>query len=337
MNKNDRLVEGIKQYSNQIGGYAGEYSLSYPQCGSIGTSKKLVASCDGVGTKILLAKHAKKKFGRSLKSIGIDCVAMVVNDLLCNGCDPLFFLDYFCAENINEEDFNEVLEGIYLGCSQTGMELIGGETAELPGIIKNGAFDVCGFGVGLIDEKLPILDTMKVGDKLVGLPSSGFHSNGYTLIRQHMRLHLEANIEEHRDALDEKDFIYSLLEPTIIYSSEINALKKADIEIKGLAHITGDGYNNVNRVLPNHLSANISLWDPEQTGNPTNETRFFRHDKLFQWIQKEAKLTKKEMMATFNCGVGMVVIIPADSDWTYLSHVLKDHLMLGELEEKQYD
>jgi len=322
MNKNDRLVESIKQYSSQIGGYAGEYSLPAPEW----KNQKLVASCDGVGTKILLAQQAKKRYGRSLKTIGVDCVAMVVNDLLCNGCEPLFFLDYFCSANVNEEDFNEVLEGIHVGCQLTGMELIGGETAELPGIIKNGTFDVCGFGVGRVTDKLPMPDTMKAGDKIVGLPSSGFHSNGYTLIRQHMRLHLEANAE--------KDFIYSLLEPTIIYNSEINALKKADIEIKGLAHITGDGYNNVNRVLPNHLSANISLWDPEQTGNATNETKFFRHEKLFQWIQKEAKLTRTEMMATFNCGVGMVVIVPDDSDWIHLNNILKDHLILGELEEK---
>ena len=315
MNKNDKLVEGIKQYSDQIGGYAGEYSLSYPQCGSIGASKKLVASCDGVGTKILLAQQAKKQYGRPLTSIGIDCVAMVVNDLLCNGCDPLFFLDYFCSANVNEEDFNEVLEGIYIGCLESGMELIGGETAELPGIIKKDTFDVCGFGVGLLADKLPVLDTMKAGDKLVGLPSSGFHSNGYTLIRQH----IEVN--------DEKNFIYSLLEPTKIYNNEINALKKARIEINGLAHITGDGYNNVNRVLPEHLYANIKL-------NATNETKFFRHEKLFKWIQKEANLTKKEMMAMFNCGVGMVVIVPDDSDWLHLSNVLKDHLILGELEEK---
>jgi phosphoribosylformylglycinamidine cyclo-ligase len=328
MNKNDRLVEGIKQYSNQIGGYAGEFTVPYSTYwySNEKSNNKVVASCDGVGTKILLAQQAKKKFGRSLKSIGIDCVAMVANDLLCSGADPLFFLDYFCSADVNEEDFNEVLEGIYVGCELAGMELIGGETAELPGIIKEGTFDVCGFGVGRVIDKLPKPDTMKAGDKIVGLPSSGFHSNGYTLIRQHMRLHLEAN--------DEKDFIYSLLKPTIIYNSEINALIKEGIEIKGLAHITGDGYNNVNRVLPDNLYANLRLWDPERTGNKSNETRFFRHDKLFQWIQKEAKLTKKEMMATFNCGVGMVVIIPDDCDWLHLSNVLKDHLILGELEEK---
>ena len=319
MNKNNKLVRSISHYSKQIGGFAARHG-------------NLIASCDGVGTKILLAQQAKKRYGRSLKTIGIDCVAMVVNDLLCNGCEPLFFLDYFCSANVNEEDFNEVLEGIYIGCSESGMELIGGETAELPGIIEKNTFDVCGFGVGRVTDKLPMPDTMKAGDKIIGLVSSGFHSNGYTLIRQHMRLHLEANIEEYRDALDEKDFIYSLLEPTIIYNSEIIALKKEGIEIKGLAHITGDGYNNVNRVLPEHLYANIRL-------NATNETKFFRHEKLFQWIQKEAKLTKKEMMAIFNCGIGMVVIVPDDINWPQwqkhnLSHVLKDHLILGELEEK---
>ena len=317
MNKNDKLVEGIKQYSKQIGGYAGEYAVPIlpDPFGPSVLEQKLVASCDGVGTKILLAQQAKKQYGRPLTSIGIDCVAMVVNDLLCNGCDPLFFLDYFCSADVNEEDFNEVLEGIHVGCQLAGMELIGGETAELPGIIEKDTFDVCGFGVGRVTDKLPIPNTMKAGDKIVGLPSSGFHSNGYTLIRQH----IEVN--------DEKDFIYSLLEPTIIYNSEINAIKKEGIEIKGLAHITGGGFNNVNRVLPNNLYANLRLYDQ-------NETIFFRHEKLFQWIQKEANLTKKEMMATFNCGVGMVVIVPDDSDWLHLSHILKDYLILGELEEK---
>ena len=323
MTKNDKLVEGIKQYSKQIGGYAGEYTLPLPKVGfGYSYPRTLVASCDGVGTKILLAQQAKIIHGRSLKTIGIDCVAMVANDLLCNGAEPLFFLDYFCSANVNEEDFNEVLEGIYVGCELAGMELIGGETAELPGIIERDTFDVCGFGVGRIKEESLPKDNMKAGDKIVGLPSSGFHSNGYTLIRKHI------------GGNDEKDFIYKLLEPTIIYKNEIDALKKAKIEIKGLAHITGDGYNNVNRILPDNLNANIRLYNPERTSNKSNETRFFGHDKLFQWIQKEAKLTKKEMMATFNCGVGMVVIIPDDCDWLHLSNVLKDHLILGELEEK---
>ena len=166
-----KLIKGISKYSDQIGGFAGKHG-------------NLIASCDGVGTKILLAQLAKKKFNRSLKTIGIDCVAMVVNDLLCSGGEPLFFLDYFCSAKINEEDFNEVLEGIYVGCQLTGMELIGGETAELPNIIEKNTFDVCGFGVGLKNDELP-KSNMKVGDKIVGLPSSGFHSNGYTLLRKH--------------------------------------------------------------------------------------------------------------------------------------------------------
>ena len=294
-----KLIKGISKYSDQIGGFAGKHG-------------NLIASCDGVGTKILLAQLAKKKFNRSLKTIGIDCVAMVVNDLLCSGGEPLFFLDYFCSAKINEEEFNEVLEGIYVGCQLTGMELIGGETAELPNIIEKNTFDVCGFGVGLKTDELP-KSNMKVGDKIIGLPSSGFHSNGYTLLRKHVWSRME------------KDFIYKLLEPTIIYKDEVNALKKEGIEIKGLAHITGGGFNNVNRILPDNLYANLRLYDQ-------NETIFFRHEKLFQWIQKEANLTKKEMMATFNCGVGMVVIVPDDSNWLHLSHVLKDHLILGELE-----
>ena len=218
-----KLIKGISKYSDQIGGFAGKHG-------------NLIASCDGVGTKILLAQLAKKKFNRSLKTIGIDCVAMVVNDLLCSGGEPLFFLDYFCSAKINEEDFNEVLEGIYVGCQLTGMELIGGETAELPNIIEKNTFDVCGFGVGLKNDELP-KSNMKVGDKIVGLPSSGFHSNGYTLLRKHVWSRME------------KDFIYKLLEPTIIYKDEVNALKKEGIEIKGLAHITGGGFNNVNLSL----------------------------------------------------------------------------------------
>tara|TARA_B100000949_G_scaffold234027_1_gene251907 strand:- start:598 stop:1521 length:924 start_codon:yes stop_codon:yes gene_type:complete len=307
MTKNDKLIKSISHYSTQIGGFAAQQG-------------NLIASCDGVGTKILLAQLAKKAFKRPLTTIGVDCVAMVVNDLLCKGCKPLFFLDYFCSANVDEEDFGEVLEGIYVGCKQAGIELIGGETAELPGIIETGAFDVCGFGVGRITDKLPRPDTMKAGDKIVGLPSSGFHSNGYTLIRKQLR------------GIIDKDFVDKLLEPTIIYKNEIDALKKEGIEIKGLAHITGGGFDNVNRVLPDHLYADIRLYNPAL--NAQSEYRFFRHEKLFKWVQQEAELTKKEMMETFNCGVGMVVIIPEDSDWKYLSHILKDHLIIGKLEEK---
>ena len=312
MNKNDKLVKSISQYSKQIGGFAARHG-------------NLISSCDGVGTKILLAQQAKEKYGRPLQSIGIDCVAMVINDLLCNGCEPLFFLDYFCSANVNEEDFKEVLEGIYFGCSQVGIELVGGETAELPGIIEQGTFDVCGFGVGISMDQLP-KDNMQPGDKVIGLPSTGFHSNGYTMIREYA--HKTPN------NVDEKEFMYSLLEPTKIYKEELDALKEAGIEIKGIAHITGGGHTNTKRILPKNLVCNYRLYHSVKSGNKSNETRFFRHESLFQWIQAEANLTKKQMMKTFNCGVGMVIIVPEDSEWQYLSNVLTEHLILGELEEK---
>ena len=312
MNKNDKLVRSISHYSKQIGGFAARHG-------------NLISSCDGVGTKILLAQLAKEKYGRSLSSVGIDCVAMVINDLLCNGCEPLFFLDYFCSANVNEEDYKEVLEGIYFGCSQVGIELVGGETAELPGIIEPNTFDVCGFGVGISMDPLP-KDNMQAGDVVVGLPSTGFHSNGYTTIRKHT--HNPPN------DMDEKEFIYSLLEPTKIYKEELDALKEANIEIKGIAHITGGGHTNTKRILPKNLVCNYRLYHSVKSGNKSNETRFFRHENLFQWIQSEANLTKKQMMKTFNCGVGMVVVVPEDSEWQYLSNVLREHLILGELEEK---
>ena len=312
MNKNDKLVRSISHYSKQIGGFAARHG-------------NLISSCDGVGTKILLAQLAKEKYGRSLSSIGIDCVAMVINDLLCNGCEPLFFLDYFCSANVNEEDYKEVLEGIYFGCSQVGIELVGGETAELPGIIEPNTFDVCGFGVGISMDPLP-KDNMQAGDVVVGLPSTGFHSNGYTTIRKHAH-------NTPKD-MDEKEFIYSLLEPTKIYKEELDALKEANIEIKGIAHITGGGHTNTKRILPKNLVCNYRLYHSVKSGNKSNETRFFRHENLFQWIQTEENLTKKQMMKTFNCGVGMVVVVPEDSEWQYLSNVLREHLILGELEEK---
>ena len=319
MNKNNKLVRSISHYSKQIGGFAARHG-------------NLIASCDGVGTKILLAQQAKRRYGRPLTSIGIDCVAMVINDLLCNGCEPLFFLDYFSSADIDEEDFKEVLDGMYFGCSKIGIELVGGETAELPGIIEKDTFDVCGFGVGISMGSLP-KSNMQAGDIVIGLPSTGFHSNGYTTIRKHIEAVPNLNTEI-PFAETEKDFIYSLLEPTKIYKEELDAIKEANIEIKGVAHITGGGHTNIKRILPKNLICNYRLYHSEQSGNKSNETRFFRHEKLFQWIQKEANLTKKQMMKTFNCGVGMIVIVPEDSEWQYLSNVLKEHLILGELEEK---
>ncbi len=288
--KTDKLVNGIKKYSDQIGGFAAVYG-------------DMVASCDGVGTKILLAKQAYKKWDRPLNSIGIDCVAMVVNDLLCQGANPMFFLDYFAADYIREWEFKQVLAGIHKGCSQAGMELIGGETAELDKVIAYDAFDVCGFGVGRVNYPLP--RNVQKGDAVIGYHSSGFHSNGYTLIRKYF------------SPLDQEGvLINQLLEPTKIYVNDIELVKKMGITINALAHITGGGFDNINRVLPEGLTVKY-----EHDG-------FYSHDNLFEWIQNKANLTMEEMRSTFNCGIGMMVVMPKDhvqrmtgNNWIFLGDI----------------
>ena len=209
MADDQKLIKEISKYSDQIGGFAGKYG-------------NLVASCDGVGTKILLAQTAKKYHNRPLQSIGIDCVAMVVNDLLCKGAKPKFFLDYFAADRIREDEFYYILEGIHEGCVESEMELMGGETAELNGIITSDAFDVCGFGVGFIVDELP-KDNIVVGDSVIGLKSSGFHSNGFTIIRQSL---MDQNYMTTRS---DEDMIDNFLEPTIIYVKDIELILAVEV------------------------------------------------------------------------------------------------------------
>jgi phosphoribosylformylglycinamidine cyclo-ligase len=303
-------VKNISKYSDQIGGFAGKYD-------------NIIASCDGVGTKILLAQLAKLKYNRSVSSIGIDCVAMVVNDLLCKGAIPLFFLDYFASANVNEEDFNEILEGIYDGCQQSGMKLLGGETAELPGIIEKDTFDVCGFGVGQLPsydydsyplpKELP-RNNINKGDVAIGLLSSGFHSNGFTIIRKYAT-------PLHKFNDDLSSWLDQLLVPTKIYVNDIRVLEIAGVSIKALAHITGGGFNNVKRVLPDNIYIKY-----------TDIVKYYAHQNLFQWIQNETKFTVEEMRATFNCGIGMIAIISkgdikkienTNLDWVFLGKVDK--------------
>ena len=252
MADDQKLIKGISKYSDQIGGFAGKHG-------------NLIASCDGVGTKILLAQIARDYYKRPLQSIGIDCVAMVVNDLLCKGAVPKFFLDYYASDSLREDEFYQVLAGIQEGCEEAEIELIGGETAELKGVISEGAFDVCGFGVGTIIDELP-KDNIVVGDSVVGLESSGFHSNGFTIIRQYTSLDIE--------------WISFLLVPTKIYVKHIELIREAGVKIKALAHITGGGFNNVDRVLPNNLKV---MYD--------REYEFYNHHQLFQWIQTKSKMT----------------------------------------------
>ena len=237
MADDQKLIKEISKYSNQIGGFAGKYSLPYPKVGGIGQRRELVASCDGVGTKIILAQIAWEYFHRPLQSIGIDCVAMVVNDLLCRGADPLFFLDYYASDSLREHEFYQVLAGIQEGCEVCGMELLGGETAELNGIISYGTFDVCGFGLGIIVDELP-KENIKVGDSVVGLTSSGFHSNGFTIIRKY------TSDEDTHKPVDVEWMLY-LLEPTTIYVEHIERVRKSNVELKALAHITAVSYTHL--------------------------------------------------------------------------------------------
>lgn len=297
MNKNDKLVRSISHYSKQIGGFAARHG-------------NLISSCDGVGTKILLAQLAKEKYGRSLSSVGIDCVAMVINDLLCNGCEPLFFLDYFCSANVNEEDFNEVLEGIHEGCVESEMELIGGETAELPDIIEKDTFDVCGFGVGRIKEESLPKDNIVVGDSVIGLKSSGFHSNGFTIIRQALM------DKYYIDTRSDMDFLDNLLEPTKIYVKDIDLIRKAGVNIKALAHITGGGFKNVDRILPDNLKV---AYKPHYG--------YYAHPHHFEWIQSKTKMTKEKMRNTFNCGIGMVIVLSSEE----VEKIPVDSIHLGEI------
>ena len=278
MADDQKLIKEISKYSDQIGGFAGKYG-------------NLVASCDGVGTKILLAQTAKKYHNRPLQSIGIDCVAMVVNDLLCKGAKPKFFLDYFAADRIREDEFYEILEGIHEGCVESEMELMGGETAELNGIITSDAFDVCGFGVGFIVDELP-KDNIVVGDSVIGLKSSGFHSNGFTIIRQSL---MDQNYMTTRS---DEDMIDNFLEPTIIYVKDIDLIRESGIKIKALAHITGGGFKNVDRILPDNLKVAY-----KQTNG------YYAHPHHFEWIQSKTNMSKEKMRNTFNCGIGMVIIL----------------------------
>ena len=297
MESEHKYIREISKYSDQIGGFAAKYG-------------NLIASCDGVGTKILLAQLANKEHGRSLKSIGIDCVAMVVNDLLCKGAEPMFFLDYYASDKLVEREFYEVLSGIQDGCIEAGMELVGGETAELNGVIAKETFDVCGFGIGKIKDELP-KDNICIGDSVIGLKSTGFHSNGFTLIRRHVA----SSCSAHELSI--------LLEPTKIYVNDIETIREMGVQIKALAHITGGGFKNVNRILPDDMKVNYF------------ETlrAFYFHDELFRWIQLQANLKMKEMRNIFNCGIGMVMIIAPED----IVKLLIDYVYLGKIGGKSKD
>ncbi|MCG6966212.1 MAG: phosphoribosylformylglycinamidine cyclo-ligase [Chromatiaceae bacterium] len=250
----------------------------------------LVSGTDGVGTKLKLAMQ----LGRH-DSIGIDLVAMCVNDIVVAGAEPLFFLDYYATGRLDVETAATVIAGIARGCELAGCALTGGETAEMPGMYSEGDYDLAGFAVGIV-EKARILrpDNVQIGDVLLGLASSGPHSNGYSLIRKV----LEVSGAPLDQALGDLSLGDALIAPTRIYVKSLLALL-AQTEVHALAHITGGGLTeNLPRVLPDHSCARIAR-DSWQL------------PAVFQWLQRHGRIADSEMLRTFNCGIGMVVCVPA--------------------------
>ena len=256
------------------------------------TQPVLVSGTDGVGTKLRLAlDHGKHD------TVGIDLVAMCVNDLIVCGAEPLFFLDYYATGKLDIETAAAVVNGIADGCELSGCSLIGGETAEMPGMYENEDYDLAGFCVG-IAEKSELIDGTKVavGDKLIGLASSGPHSNGYSLIRKVLEV---TGTDPAAEQLDGKPLIDLLMEPTRIYvKSLLELIKKS--QVNALAHITGGGLlENIPRVLPDNAKAVI-------------DTKAWKRPVVFDWLQNGGNIDEHEMHRTLNCGVGMVICVPAD-------------------------
>lgn len=264
-----------------LGGFGGLFALAPDKY----REPVLVSGTDGVGTKLMLAQQLQRH-----STIGIDLVAMCVNDVLVQGAEPLFFLDYFACGRLDVDVAADVVAGIAEGCHQAGAALIGGETAEMPDMYADGEYDLAGFCVGAVDRS-EMIDGSGItdGDILIGIASSGPHSNGYSLIRKVLDVAATADI-------DGRVAEEALLEPTRIYVKTILALMK-EIPLKGLSHITGGGISeNLPRVLPNDLHAIV-------------DTSSWQQGAVFDWLAEHGKISKLEMRRTFNCGVGMIVVI----------------------------
>jgi phosphoribosylformylglycinamidine cyclo-ligase len=277
----------------------------------------LVSGTDGVGTKLKLANELDIH-----DSIGIDLVAMCVNDIIVQGAEPLFFLDYFATGKLDVDTAASVVDGIGKGCELAGAALVGGETAEMPGMYADGEYDLAGFCVGIV-EKSKVLDgsKVKIGDKLIGIASSGPHSNGYSLIRK-IIAHSDSELS---DAFNGITLGAALLEPTRIYVKSLLALLDK-VPVHALAHITGGGLTeNLPRVLPVGTKANIDLASWE-------------FPPIFKWLQEKGNVSLPDMLVTFNCGIGMIVCVaPEDERATLqmLSELGEQAFAIGELVESE--
>ncbi|OCG16068.1 phosphoribosylformylglycinamidine cyclo-ligase [Gilliamella sp. wkB292] len=274
----------------------------------------LVSGTDGVGTKLRLAMDLNRH-----DAIGIDLVAMCVNDLIVQGAEPLFFLDYYATGKLNVDVATTVVTGIAEGCKQAGCALVGGETAEMPGMYHGNDYDLAGFCVGVV-EKTEMIDGSKVqdGDALIALASSGPHSNGYSLVRKIIEV---SGVNPAKTQLEDKTLADHLLAPTKIYVKSILNLI-AQIDVHAIAHITGGGFwENIPRVLPDNTQAII------------NENSW-QWPAIFNWLQQAGNVDRHEMYRTFNCGVGLIIALPkslADRAITLLNNQGEKAWLLGEI------
>ena len=297
---------------SDIGGFAGLFQLdtkSYKE-------PVLVSGTDGVGTKLKIAFMMDKH-----DTIGQDCVAMCVNDILCQGAKPLFFLDYIATGRLKPEKMAKIVEGVSNGCVKAGCALIGGETAEMPGFYNDEEYDIAGFCVGIVDKKNLITGAnIKEGDVIIGLPSSGIHSNGYSLVRKIVfdkeKMDVDSYVPELETTLGEE-----LLKPTRIYADVIIELA-GKFNIKGISHITGGGFiENVPRMLPQGLTAYMDV-------------TVIQTPKIFNMIQKWGQIETTEMYGTFNMGVGMVLVVDKKELTAieeHLKHKNEKYYVLGDI------
>lgn len=314
----DNLVEKISPLAKMtnragvmggIGGFGGLFDLK-----ALGMNDPiLVSGTDGVGTKLKIAIDTNIH-----NTVGIDLVAMCVNDVLVQGAFPLFFMDYFATGKLDVDTAHNVISGITEGCLQSEAALLGGETAEMPDFYPVGHYDLAGFCVGAVerDKMLPRLEDIKEGDELWGLDSSGFHSNGYSLVRRIVE-HSELDFKSQCPWDESKTLGEALLTPTKIYVKDLKAVLENDI-LKALCHITGGGLTeNLPRIMPENLACKIDLSN-------------YKMPPAFAWLQNEGNISLDEMLKTFNCGIGMVLIISCENR-SALEELLPNAFKIGEI------
>jgi phosphoribosylformylglycinamidine cyclo-ligase len=325
IDKADNLVDDIKKIAQQtsrsgvigdIGGFGGLFSLNTSNM----ESPVLVSSTDGVGTKLKIAFMMSKH-----DTIGIDLVAMCVNDIVVQGAKPLFFLDYLSMGKLETKIATDVISGIGEGCRQAGCALIGGETAEMPGFYRENEYDLAGFAVGIV-ENSKIIDGsgIRVGDKLIGISSSGLHSNGYSLVRKICFEILKLKIDTHIPELG-KTIGEELLTPTRIYSQTVHSIIK-DLPVFGLAHITGGGItDNIIRVIPEQCNVVMRKhsWDVPP---------------VFTYLKQAGNISEREMMRTFNNGIGLIAVVHEKGSQEVLDRLIamkEKAFIVGEIVERK--